>query len=76
MRLSRFFIDRPIFAAVISIFMMIVGGIAYVTLPIAQFPEIVPPPSRSAPLTQVRAPKPWLTQWPLSSSKKSTASKA
>jgi hydrophobe/amphiphile efflux-1 (HAE1) family protein len=43
MRLSRFFIDRPIFAAVISIFIMIVGGIAYFTLPVAQFPEIVPP---------------------------------
>jgi HAE1 family hydrophobic/amphiphilic exporter-1 len=43
MRLSRFFIDRPIFAAVISIVMMIVGGIAYVALPVAQFPEIVPP---------------------------------
>ncbi len=43
MRLSRFFIDRPIFATVISIFTMIVGGIAYFTLPIAQFPEIVPP---------------------------------
>ena len=43
MRLSRFFIDRPIFAGVISIFMMIVGGIAYFALPVAQFPEIVPP---------------------------------
>jgi hydrophobe/amphiphile efflux-1 (HAE1) family protein len=43
MRLSRFFIDRPIFAAVISIFMMIVGSIAYFALPVAQFPEIVPP---------------------------------
>jgi len=43
MRMSRFFIDRPIFATVISIFLMIVGGIAYFTLPVAQFPEIVPP---------------------------------
>ena len=43
MRLSRFFIDRPIFAAVISIVIMIVGAIAYVALPVAQFPEIVPP---------------------------------
>jgi len=43
MRMSRFFIDRPIFATVISIFFMIVGGIAYFTLPVAQFPEIVPP---------------------------------
>jgi hydrophobe/amphiphile efflux-1 (HAE1) family protein len=43
MRLSHFFIDRPIFAAVISIVMMILGGIAYVALPIAQFPDIIPP---------------------------------
>ena len=43
MRLSRFFIDRPIFASVISIVIMIVGAIAYIALPVAQFPEIVPP---------------------------------
>ncbi len=43
MRLSRFFIDRPIFAAVISLFLTIIGGIAYVALPITQFPEITPP---------------------------------
>jgi hydrophobe/amphiphile efflux-1 (HAE1) family protein len=43
MRLSRFFIDRPIFAAVISIFMMIVGAIGYATLPVSQFPDIIPP---------------------------------
>ena len=43
MRLSRFFIDRPIFAAVISIVITLVGGIAYLTLPVSQFPEIVPP---------------------------------
>jgi hydrophobe/amphiphile efflux-1 (HAE1) family protein len=43
MRISRFFIDRPIFAAVISLFITIVGGIAYLALPITQFPEISPP---------------------------------
>ena len=43
MRLSRFFIDRPIFAAVIAIVITIVGAIAYVTLPIAQYPDVVPP---------------------------------
>jgi len=40
---SRFFIDRPIFAAVIAIVISIIGGIAYFALPIAQYPEIVPP---------------------------------
>ena len=43
MRLSRFFIDRPIFAAVVSLFITIVGSIAYVGLAVTQFPDIVPP---------------------------------
>ncbi|WP_414900343.1 efflux RND transporter permease subunit [Sphingomonas flavalba] len=43
MRLSRFFIDRPIFAAVIAIIIALVGGLAYLTLPVAQYPDIVPP---------------------------------
>ncbi len=43
MKFSHFFISRPIFAAVISIVIMIVGGIAYYTLPIAQYPEVAPP---------------------------------
>ena len=41
--LSRFFIDRPIFAAVISIFLVLAGLAAIRTLPIAQYPEIAPP---------------------------------
>src|SRR5215208_5419739 len=40
---SRFFIDRPIFAAVISIFIVIAGLASMRTLPIAQYPEISPP---------------------------------
>jgi len=42
-RLSHFFIERPIFASVISIVIVLVGAIAYVALPVAQYPEIVPP---------------------------------
>jgi multidrug efflux pump len=40
---SRFFIDRPIFASVLSIFLVLAGGIAGYSLPIAQYPEITPP---------------------------------
>src|SRR5450432_1264955 len=40
---SRFFIDRPIFAAVLSIVVTLAGFIALVTLPVAQYPEITPP---------------------------------
>lgn len=43
MRLSRFFIDRPIFAAVIAIVITVVGVISYFGLPVAQYPDIVPP---------------------------------
>jgi multidrug efflux pump subunit AcrB len=43
MRLSHFFIDRPIFAAVISIVIVILGGVSFFRLPIAQYPEIAPP---------------------------------
>jgi multidrug efflux pump len=41
--ISQFFIDRPIFASVLSIVITIVGGIALMTLPVAQYPDIVPP---------------------------------
>ena len=40
---SRFFIDRPIFASVLSIVVVLAGGIAVRALPIAQYPEITPP---------------------------------
>lgn len=40
---SHFFIDRPIFASVLSIIIVIVGLVSLQTLPIAQFPEITPP---------------------------------
>ena len=43
MNLSHFFIDRPIFASVISIVTIIVGAIAYRSLPVAQYPDVVPP---------------------------------
>src|SRR5512143_1798477 len=41
--ISHFFIDRPIFAAVLSILISIAGLVAMLNLPIAQFPEIAPP---------------------------------
>jgi multidrug efflux pump len=41
--LSRFFIDRPIFATVLSVAITLIGGAALVYLPIAQYPRITPP---------------------------------
>jgi hydrophobe/amphiphile efflux-1 (HAE1) family protein len=43
MRISRFFIDRPIFAAVVSLVFVILGLVSFGRLPIAQYPEIAPP---------------------------------
>ena len=41
--ISHFFIDRPIFASVLSIVIVVIGLVALRALPIAQFPEITPP---------------------------------
>ena len=41
--ISRFFIDRPIFASVLSIVIVLVGVVAYLLLPVAQYPEVAPP---------------------------------
>jgi hydrophobe/amphiphile efflux-1 (HAE1) family protein len=43
MRLSHFFIDRPIFAAVISVVFIIIGAVAVGRLPVGQFPDIATP---------------------------------
>ncbi len=43
MTFGRFFVDRPIFATVISVVIVIVGAIAYFNLPITEYPEIAPP---------------------------------
>lgn len=43
MRMAHFCIDRPIFAAVLSILIIIFGVVAYPTLPVSQYPEIAPP---------------------------------
>ncbi|GAB4266964.1 MAG: efflux RND transporter permease subunit [Methylomicrobium sp.] len=42
-RFAHFFIDRPIFASVLSIVIVLVGGLALFALPIAQYPQIAPP---------------------------------
>ncbi|MBM3986602.1 MAG: efflux RND transporter permease subunit [Planctomycetes bacterium] len=44
--LSKFFVDRPIFATVLSLLIVLVGALAVVALPVAQFPPIAPPTVR------------------------------
>ncbi len=43
MRFGHFFVDRPIFASVVSIIMVVIGIVSLVQLPIAQYPSIAPP---------------------------------
>lgn len=43
MRFAHFFVDRPVFASVISLVLLLVGSVAYFQLPVAQYPEIAPP---------------------------------
>ncbi len=43
MNLSKFFIDRPIFAGVLSVLIFLAGAVALRGLPIAEYPEVVPP---------------------------------
>ncbi|MGB6450454.1 MAG: multidrug efflux RND transporter permease subunit [Steroidobacteraceae bacterium] len=43
MKLSNFFIERPVFAAVVSTFITIAGAIALFRLPVGEYPEVVPP---------------------------------
>src|SRR6266705_388659 len=43
MRFIEFFVDRPVFSTVISIVIVLAGGIAGFTLPVAQYPEVTPP---------------------------------
>ncbi|MFN3868188.1 MAG: efflux RND transporter permease subunit [Hyphomicrobiaceae bacterium] len=43
MRFSHFFIDRPIFATVLSVVFVILGAVAFGRLPVAQYPDIAPP---------------------------------
>jgi multidrug efflux pump len=41
--MARFFIDRPVFAWVIALFIMVIGAVAITQLPIAQYPAVAPP---------------------------------
>lgn len=43
MKFPHFFIERPIFAAVLSFLIVLVGGITYFTLPVSQYPSVAPP---------------------------------
>ena len=49
MNFPRFFIDRPIFAIVLSVLMVIAGIVAFFQLPLSEYPAVTQPPSRRSP---------------------------
>ena len=59
--MSRIFIDRPIFAWVIAIVMMLAGIGAIISLPIEQYPDIAPPQVNVRPTIRALRPKRWRT---------------
>ena len=58
---SKFFIDRPIFATVLAILMVIAGLLTINSLPVAQFPDITPPTVS----VSASYPEPMLKLWPV-----------
>lgn len=43
MNIPRFFIDRPIFAVVLSVLILIAGGLTLLKLPLSEYPQVTPP---------------------------------
>ena len=75
MGFSHFFVDRPIFAGVLSIILTLVGVIALRSLPITEFPEIAPPTVEvTATYRRRRRRRGRRTRSPRRSSRRSTAS--
>ena len=62
--ISHFFIDRPIFASVLSIVFVLAGGVAVFTLPVAQYPDVTPPTVLVTACIPGRTPRPCAIPWP------------
>jgi multidrug efflux pump len=57
MNISKFFIDRPIFAGVLSVLILLAGLLSVFKLPISEYPEVVPPLWWYVPNIRVPTPK-------------------
>ena len=57
MNISRFFVDRPIFAAVLSLLITVVGALSLFVLPISEYPRSCRRPSSSAAPIRARTPR-------------------
>ena len=74
--MSKFFINRPIVAIVISILMVLAGVVSMLSLPTAQFPNIADPQIQLLPATRAPTQIPWRNRWPRPSSSRCPASTA
>lgn len=74
--ISKFFIDRPVFASVLSIVIVLAGLVAMRVLPISQYPQIVPPEVIVSATIPAPPPRPSPPRSPPRSSSRSTASNA
>ncbi|MEJ0018765.1 MAG: efflux RND transporter permease subunit [Acetobacteraceae bacterium] len=70
MRFSHFFIDRPIFAAVLSIILTIAGALVERSLPISEYPEIAPPTVSIRATYPGASPRCWRRRWRRRSSRR------
>jgi len=68
--MSKFFINRPIVAMVISIVLVLVGSLTILSLPVAQFPNIAPRKFKSLPPTLAPTRRLSNNPWPLRSNNK------
>ena len=66
--ISDFFIARPVLANVLAILMIVIGGVAMFALPVAQYPDVVPPTVQVTTRYPEQAPAPWSTPLPCPSS--------
>ena len=75
--ISKFFIERPVLANVMAILMIVIGVVSLFSLPVAQYPDVVPPTVQvhDALSGRERAHR-RSTRWRCRSSSRSTASRA
>ena len=73
--ISKFFIDRPVFAIVLSLVIVLAGFVAWGTLPVAQYPEVTPPTVLVTAFYPARTPRRCATPSPRRSRSRSAASR-
>jgi multidrug efflux pump len=61
--MPQFFIDRPVFAWVVALFILLAGALAITQLPVAQYPNVAPPQIEIYAVYPVRQHRPWTKAW-------------